>query len=156
MDPTSIRKYGDYCKPEPGVKVETLQDVDRKVKAATGIQWSFYGMKQADSLQRRLMMDTYDLEAISTKTQKAYPLSFWRDKEVLRYIEARKLPKPINYGSKARSNGVGFDIEVFLWLKRHYPQDLQKIIERFPESEVILKQHYQKQQNENRRTKSGG
>ncbi len=98
----------------------------------TGIEWTLYGMKKADSMNRNLMLRGYELEAINEATKSAYPLSLWKDKEVLRYIELNRLPKPIDYEGKKRSNGVGFDPDVFLYLRKYYPGDLQKILIQFP------------------------
>ena len=58
-------------------------------------------------------------------------------RDVLDYINRNKLPKPIQYGSK-RSNGVNFDIDVYLYLRKFYPQDLKKILNAYPLSEKLL------------------
>lgn len=87
----------------------------------------------------------YEEEAISTATNKVYPLSQWKKGDVLKYIQATNLPMPIEYGKKA-SNGVGFNIDCFLYLRKHFPQDLKKITDAFPESEIILHK-YDNEQN---------
>lgn len=141
---THLLKNGQYCKPQPKVKKITIKDVDESIRLQTGINWVFYGMKKADSLERRLMLNRYENEAISTATNKVYPLSRWKNGDVLKYIQANNLPSPIQYGKKA-SNGVGFNIDCFLYLREHYPADLQKIITAFPESEIILHNYDSKQ-----------
>lgn len=144
---THVHKAGLYCRYNPDIKLKTIKDIDAEVRIQTGIDWVFYGMKKADSLQRRLMLMGYENEAISEKTQKAYPLSKWKNKEVLKYIEVNNLPKPIIYGKKA-SNGVGFNIDFLLWCREHYPGDLDKFYKEFPMSKVILFKH-DKNLNEN-------
>ena len=52
-------------------------------------------------------------------------------------MKQNNLPEPVRYGNKA-SNGIGFNIDCFLWLRSNYPVDLQKIIKAFPMSGRIL------------------
>lgn len=132
---TKIHKYGLFCQPR---KVRQLMfgDVIKSMKIRTGIPYAFIGEKQADNLTRRLKLRRYEQEAIS-ETNNIYPLSLWKDKDVLNYIKRNRLPKPISYGSK-RSNGVGFDLDVYLYLRKHYPNDLEKILTVYPLSEKIL------------------
>ena len=56
---TYILKSGMFCVPNPNVKLMKLADIDHSVKLRTGIQHSFFGMKKADSLNRRLMLNGY-------------------------------------------------------------------------------------------------
>lgn len=90
----------------------------------TGISYSFYGMKQSDGMNRCLMLRGYENEAISN-TNKVYPLSKWKKSDVMAYIKAKKLPEPISY-NKNKSQGLTFLPEVFDYLRRHYPQDLER------------------------------
>ena len=102
----------------------------------TGISYSFYGMKQSDSMNRCLMLRGYGNEAISN-TNKVYPLSKWKKSDVMAYIKAKKLPEPISY-NKNKSQGLTFSPEVFDYLRRHYPQDLDKIYCVWPLARNIL------------------
>jgi len=140
---TYIHRSGLYCKPNPNIKLKKLSDVNEAIRLTTGIEYSFYGMKQADNMNRRIMLRGYENEAISEKTRNVYPLSKWYDKDVLKYIKKNRLPMPIQYGKK-QSNGVGFDIDVFLYLKKNYPQDLEKILKAYPLSEKLLFEHEQR------------
>ena len=130
---TYILRDGLYCTPNPKVKLLKLGDVDAAIKLKTGIEYSFFGMKKADSLNRRLMMNR-DGAIIGTKV---YPLMDWSNKDVLAYMRANKLPEPVRYSNKV-SGGVGFNPECFLYLKGHYPKDLERILKAFPLSEKIL------------------
>jgi len=142
---TYILRGGLYCEANPDQKIMKLIDVDESIRIKTGINWSIFGMKKADSMNRRIMLKGYDLEAINYATQKAYPLSTWKDAEVLRYVQMNGLPEPINYEGKKRSSGVGFDLDVFLYLRKNYPNDLHKILTQFPMSERILFDHDEKE-----------
>ena len=134
---SQIHRSGMFCVPQK-IRLIKLKDVIEAVKIKTGIQYAFIGEKKADNMNRRIKLRLYELEAIST-TNNVYPLSNWRDGDVLTYIDKNKLPKPINYGKKKnRSVGVFFDTDVFVWLRSHYPGDLQKILKVYPLSEKLL------------------
>ena len=137
---TSIRREGLYCNPDPNIKILGLSDIDDWIRAKTGIEWSFYGIKKNDSLNRRLMLKSYGELPIQKTTQKAYPLSDYSDKDVLRYIKDNRLIRPVQYGTK-RSNAVGFDTECMLWMRENAPKDLEIVYKKYPKSRIILYEH---------------
>lgn len=136
---TNIFKTGFYCDPIPSLKLLKLKDLDNKMKSVLGCDFAFYGMKKADSLNRNLMLKGFTQPGVSP-TNMVYPLQDWKNKDVLKYIEHRNLPKPVQYSQK-RSSGLGFDLDVFLWLRQHYPNDLKLILQTFPLAERILFDH---------------
>lgn len=140
-----IQRAGLFCTPTK-TRILKLSDIIQSVRLETGIDYVFIGNKQADNMNRRIMLRQYELQGISPQ-KLVYPLSLWKDKDVLKYIEKHKLPKPIQYGNK-RSNGVTFDIDVFLYLRKNYPNDLQKILSVYPLSEKILFEYDQAQERE--------
>lgn len=131
---TYILKSGMFCTPHPNIKLMKLADIDNSIKIQTGIKYSFLGMKKADSLNRRLMLNTFEN---GESNGKVYPLQDWTNKDVLSYMKIKKLPQPIRYSAKA-SGGVGFNLDCFLFLREKYPDDLKKILKAFPMSEKIL------------------
>lgn len=133
---TYLRRAGMYCEPQPEVKLKKLADICQEVRDATGIQWVFLGMKKADSLNRRLMLMQYEV-SYYTNNYTAYPLAEWTNKEVLAYMRTAKLPAPVIYG-KGASNGIGFNLDCFLWLRRNCPADLERIYVEYPLSRRIL------------------
>ena len=134
---TQIHNTGLYCVPKK-TRLMKLSTIIQAMKLKTGIDYVFIGEKQADNMNRRIKLRQYELEAIST-TKNVYPLSKWRDGDVLTYIRKKRLPIPINYGKKKnRSVGVVFDEDVYVWLRENYPEDLQKILKEYPLSEKIL------------------
>ena len=137
---TQIFRAGLYCEPQPDVKLMKLADVAKNCRLRFGIEWCLYGMKQSDNMFRAVMLRTseYELEAIEPRTKNAYPLSKWGNNEVLAYIRQRRLPRPVCYSTRKKSQGLGFSEECFVYLREHYPEDLRKILEAFPLSEVIL------------------
>lgn len=144
---TSIFNVGRYCAPNPTIKVRTLKHVDAAVRKMTGINWTFYGWKQADNMTRRIVLRQYTNEAISESTQKAYPLSLWKKADVLAYVKAKRLPMPVDYKSSKASVGMQFDPEVFNWLRTYYPSDLELIYQTFPMSKQILFEYDNEQKN---------
>ena len=141
---TQIYASGFFCQRR---KVRQLKfaDVIDSMKAKTGIQYAFIGEKQADNMTRRIKLRQYPLEAIA-QTKNVYPLTHWKDEDVLDYNKRNKLPQAISYGSGKRSNGVGFSEDVYIYLQANYPEDLAKILTAFPASQKILFDYEIKQQ----------
>lgn len=146
---STIHKEGIYCKPTPSQKLLKLSDVVKAAKNQTGIDWIFMGMKQSDSMNRRLMLRSYTLESINEKSGIVYPLSRWSKGDVLSYIKINQLPMPINYGVKqSKSSGMVFSEATFLFLRKKYPQDLEKIYTAYPMSRQILFEYDYRQKTE--------
>ena len=131
---TYILRSGMFCVANTNVKLLKLSDVDRAIRLKYKVDYAFYGMKKADGMNRRLMLNTYkDCQ----NKGKVYPLADWSQNDIISYMKMRKLPEPVRY-SKNASGGCGFNLECFLWMRKHYPQDLEKILKAFPMSEKIL------------------
>lgn len=121
----------------------TLAEITDKLREKLGIEWACYGFKQSDSLNRRLMLRSYSdgKEAINYKTKKFYPLSTYKNGDVLDYIHDHRLKNPEVCGTNKQSSGVDImDIEYQRFLKDCYPQDLEKIYKVFPLSRVVMMQ----------------
>ena len=142
-----ILRGGLYCVPNPKVKLIKLADVIKSIKLKTGIDYVFLGMKKADGMNRRLMLNTYK-EDEYIHNGNVYPLANWTQKDVLAYMRQKNLPEPIRYSLKA-SSGTGFNIDCFLWLRENCPQDLKRIYKVFPRSERILFEYDNKKLKEN-------
>lgn len=132
-------KYGILgCKRIKNQTILSLADITKSVKINTGIEWAFFGFKKSDSLNRRLMLGTYEDEAISYPKKNCYPLSRYKNSDVLNFISAKKLLKPTVYGN-GQSQGANVGNLPFLYYcKENYPNDYKKIIEQFPQSEIIM------------------
>ncbi len=140
----SYIKYGFMgCKKNPKQRLWNLSDITEKVREKTGIQWACFGFKQSDSLNRRLMLRSYkdEMEAISTKTHKFYPLSTYKNAQIKEYIRKNHLKSPEAYGGKGQSCGTDItDYNYHQYLKTNYPGDLEKIYEVFPMTKIVLQQ----------------
>ena len=108
------------------------------IRVRYGIEWAIYGFKQSDSMNRRLMLRTYENGAINKAQKKAYPLSCYKNKDVLDYIRKNNLIKPEAYG-KSQSSGTNIsDLYYLLWLRKNFPEDLKRIIRVYPFVERLL------------------
>lgn len=141
---TYILRSGLYCVPNPNVKTMKLADVVKSMRLKHGVEYCFLGMKKADGMNRRLMLNTYEEDGYEHNGL-VYPLADWTQKDILSYMKQHNLPTPIRYSLKA-SSGVGFNEDCLLWLRNNYPQDLQKIYSVFPMAERVLFEYDRKQE----------
>lgn len=144
---TYILRGGLYCVPNPKVKLLKLADVIKAVRVKTCAYYTFLGMKKANGMNRNVMLQRMKRELGDYEQGGlVYPLASWTQKDVKAYMRMKRLPQPVLYGNKA-SNGLGFNVDCFTWLQKHYPQDLQKIYTAFPMSKRILFEEKYKQDN---------
>ena len=70
---------------------------------------------------------------INEAQKKCYPLSEYKNKDVMDYISRAGLIKPESYDSKHQSSGTDItDINYLLFLRNRFPGDLQKVINEYP------------------------
>ncbi len=55
-------------------------------------------------------------------------------------MKHNNIPNPVRYGNKA-SNGLGFNLDCFLWMRHNCPQDLEIVYKTFPMSIRILNEY---------------
>jgi sulfate adenylyltransferase subunit 2 len=106
------------------------------VKQQTGITWMASGLKKIDSLHRRAMMSQFPLHAIDVKGKRFYPLAFWSDSLVLRYLKQNRIPIPFSAGGK--SFGIGFHPVDLRPIRDRFPEDYRKIVKEFPFAETMI------------------
>lgn len=141
---TYILRSGMYCVANPKVKIMKLADVVRSVRLTYGIEYVFLGMKKADGMNRRLMLNRYEDTGYENGGL-VYPLADWTQKDILSYMKQHNLPEPVRYSLKA-SSGVGFNEDCLLWLRNNCPEDLRKIYKVFPMAERVLFEYDRKQE----------
>lgn len=141
------------CKQNPSQRLYSLSDLTDIVRLRYDIPWAFFGFKMSDSFKRRLMLRNYtpdkgdyDLQAINYKSKKCYPLSVYKNGDVLRYIEDKGLIRPEKYGESGQSSGCdASNIDYLLWLEKNSPQDLLKVYSVFPQAERLMFNYKQKE-----------
>ena len=143
---TYLHRGGLYCEPNPKQRLFKLRDVVQAVTEQVRIPYVFLGMKKADGMNRRLMLNTYEADNY-VHNRWAYPLATWTQKEVLAYMRHNRLPEPVRY-SKNASSGVGFNLDCFLWMEKNAPDDLQRMYEAYPQSRRILFEYYYNNQQQ--------
>ena len=119
----------------------TLSDITDKLREKLCVEWACYGFKQSDSLNRRLMLRSYTdgKEAINWKTKKFYPLSTYKNKEIMDFILDHRLKNPEVCGTNKQSSGVDIeDVEYQKYLKELFPEDLEKIYKVFPMARIVM------------------
>lgn len=122
-------------------KQYTMAQLTDIVREKYGIEWAFFGFKQSDSLNRRVMLRTYEDKATNEKTKKCYPLSPYKNGDVLKYIDKQGIIKPERYG-KAASQGCNItDLDYLLYLRDKFPADLNRVLSEYPLVERILFEH---------------
>ena len=138
-----ILRGGLYCVAQPKVKLIKLANVIEAMRLRYGVHYVFLGMKKADGMNRRLMLNGYADNSYENNGL-CYPLAEWTQRDILAYMKQHNLPEPVRYSLKA-SSGVGFNLDCMLWLEKNFPQDLEKIYKVFPLSQRVLWEHHQKQ-----------
>ena len=113
-------------------RLSNLSDLTDNIREKTAIEWAFFGFKQSDSMNRRVMLRTYQEQAINEKNKKVYPLSTYKNNDIIEYIKAEKLITPEKYGNSQSSGTDINDLNYLLFLRNHFPNDLKKVIAEFP------------------------
>lgn len=153
---TYILRSGLYCTPHPKQKLLKLMDVEKALRLKYNTQWVFLGMKKADGMNRNLMISRFK-DNHYTDNYQAYPLAEFSQKQILSYMKLHHLPMPVMYSLATSSdeakvgkasNGIGFNLDFFLWCRENYPADLEKIFSVFPLSRRILAEYDYKLQND--------
>ncbi|MCC8037292.1 MAG: phosphoadenosine phosphosulfate reductase family protein [Bacteroidales bacterium] len=138
-----VLRSGMYCVARPKTRAIRLTDVVKTLRIKYQINTVILGMKKADGMNRRLMLNTYQDEGYCHKGM-FYPLAEWNQREVMAYMRVRSIPEPVRYSLKA-SGGVGFNEECLSWLERNCPGDLEKIYKVFPLCERVLWERHQRE-----------
>lgn len=136
-------------KRDESARAVQLTDITKALRERYGIEWVFFGFKKSDSMNRRLMLTRYEEEAINELNKACYPLSSYKNSDVLGYIRSKGLPAPECYG-KGQSSGTSVDdLNYLLFLRDRYPEDLKKVVDSFPLAERVLFEYdYERNQAE--------
>ncbi len=141
----SYRKFGFMgMEADPKQRNWKLSDIIDNVRKRTGIEWCCLGFKQSDSLNRRLMLRSYKdgMEAISENGRKFYPLSTYKNDDVLEYIRRNNLKSPETYGGVGQSCGCSVTSYYYLtYLRDKFPDDLEKVYSTFPATRLLIEKY---------------
>lgn len=143
-------RYGTFRRPDMSVPMLSVKDIYTYCRAATGTWWIAAGERISDSIVRRAMIKSGG-GSVDDRRGRFYPVAEWSKPEIMSYIAQRKLkvsPESRVLGFSMRSLMPG-DMAA---LKRHYPEDYERIRAWFPMVETSVKQweffHGEAQQQE--------
>lgn len=125
---TRFFKNGIYC--DPSFRYDDLPefkdyDVWTTIMRDTGIPLVATGMKEADGLQRKRVM-----ERSRHRTDVLHPIGTWRKVDVLAYCAAQKIPLPKT--DKRVSSGVDLSSKALTFIHDNHPEDFRRMEAWFP------------------------
>lgn len=118
----------------PRLSLSDCEDAARKI---TGIEWIAGGHKRHDSLERVAMLNKCN--SIDPKTKRFYPIAYWSNAGVLNHLKRQRISLPSDYAIMGHSYGGDLYADSLLPIRRHFPDDFEKIAERFPDVRADLK-----------------
>lgn len=108
-----------------------LVDVEQAARAKADATWLAYGHRMTDSIERVGMLKR--IGGFDTAGNRVYPLWCWNEAAVMSYLRQRRIPPPPRLSILKRSmSGVGFQIDTLLAIRQRFPDDFEKIVEKFP------------------------
>ena len=128
--------YGSFRRGDPTFPIVSIGDIHKYLRIKTGIWWVACGERIDDSIQRRAMI--LNSGTIDPRGGRFYPVARWKKSEIYDYIKHEKLYLG------ADSKMLGHSIRMLhpdglMFLKEHYPQDLQKLLRLYPFAEASIK-----------------
>lgn len=108
-----------------------LGDIEMAVRAKLGPMWIAYGHRMCDSIERVGMLSRNG--GLDRSGRRVYPLRSWNEAAVVAYLRARRIPLPPRLTILKRSmTGVSFQEDVLIAIREQFPDDFEKIVEKFP------------------------
>ncbi len=127
-------KYATYMphrRRADGWRDMRLGDVEQHVREKLGATWIAYGHRMSDSIERVGMLSRNG--GLDSSGRRVYPLRSWNEAAVVAYLRARRIPAPPKLTILRRSmTGVSFQEDVLVAIRDQYPDDFEKIVEKFP------------------------
>ena len=114
-----------------------INDTEAYLKKQYKCQYVAYGHRLAENLTRRAMLK-HVKDGVDRKTERVYPVLFFKKAHVLGYIEKNRLLLPIDYEYGWHDINV-FKGEPLLWLYNNFREDYGRIKREFPFIEEDLK-----------------
>ena len=115
--------------PLPNLKHEHLADAVKQTHKVSKDTWTALGVRAADSVNRRT--NFVRSGAMNKKALKFYPVWDWKKERLRIAIFKAKVKLPIDYWLFGRTLD-GLDYRFIAPLKKHYPDDYERIRQYFP------------------------
>ena len=126
---SNFMRYGSFREPDSRVPIVSVTDEYNYLRLQTGITWIAAGERINDSIVRRAMIKHSG--TVDARRFRFYPIANWTKREVLRYIQLKKLKLPRD------SRGLGFSFKSLdggelAYIKKTYPSDYERILRLYP------------------------
>lgn len=141
-----LLRYGTYRAADLDVPIVSPKETYDYVRELTGTYWIAAGERIADSTFRRAQIRGSG-GSVQAARGRFFPLAEWNKRDVLEYVRWRRLKVAPEYGVLGHSfRGLeGADLAL---IRRHYPEDWERITECFPLAEAGVRQHEQRQRRD--------
>lgn len=138
--------YMPHRRRADGWRDTKMTDIEMAVRAKLGLDWIAYGHRQNDSIERVGMLSRNG--GLDRVGRRVYPLRSWNEVAVMAYLRARRIPPPPKLTILKRSmTGVSFQEDVLIAIRDEFPDDFEKIVEKFPYLPAKLARHEMKKKS---------
>ena len=146
----AFRAGGFFCDQDPRyllpkkdpnhLRMRSIGEIEEQVRQETGVPYAFSGMKGVDGYMKRMRLLMFKKQngTYMTKKGMVYPLAVWTNGEVLQFIKAKSLIRPLEYVKGNVSQGLAIDLDHLLFLRKNYPRDYQRCLQEFPYCEKLI------------------
>ena len=129
-------RYGTYRMPDLDVPMIKTVELYNYLREKSGIYWIAAGERISDSIVRRAMIK--QSSSVDIKRGRFYPIAYWNINHVRSYNKQRRLP--LSLENKAMGHSFrSLMYEDLKDIKKHFPNDYDKIKSMFPLVDVELK-----------------
>lgn len=129
-------RYGTYRLPDLDVPMIKTAELYNYLREKSGIYWIAAGERISDSIVRRAMIK--QSSSVDMKRGRFYPIAYWNINHVRSYNKQRRLP--LSLENKAMGHSFrSLMYEDLKDIKKHFPNDYDKIKSMFPLVDVELK-----------------
>ena len=131
-------RYGSFSDADYSVPRVKIRAIYEAIRQETGIQWIASGEKINDSVVRRAMLKHSG--SIDVERGRFYPVMYWRDADIKRYMQVNNLLYP-EFNRKLGFSFHSLAGKELSAIKRIYPDDYARILKFFPEAQAGLLQY---------------
>lgn len=131
-------RYGSFRDADYSVPRVKIRAIYEAIRQETGIQWIAGGEKINDSVVRRAMLKHSG--SIDVERGRFYPVMYWRDADIKRYMQVNNLLYP-EFNRKLGFSFHSLAGKELSAIKRIYPDDYARILKFFPEAEAGVLQY---------------
>lgn len=129
---SSWLRDGTFCDPLPDTPRLTLKDLEQSVYRSTGAQWSCYGYRKHESLERNAMLTKDYPGGYSVRWRRMAPIADWSRRTTLAFLKYHNMPVPLEMAASGRASGHDIKPAAMYWLRRYWPADYRRLLAVLP------------------------